>query len=120
MEIRNSHQIRLSGNFEISEPLEISTTYAIGLSAEIVSISKESNDDGNFNFIYKAKPIIGQASDGKKTIKFKDNKKQSWKLRYQLMAIAQDRGLDGEKFYTDTMIKLRHNTLAVLDFMESL
>ena len=116
----NSHQIKISGSFEIPEPLEINTTYALGISAEITDINKSSDDAGGFIYSYKAKPIIGQASDGKKTIKFKDNKKQSWKLRYQLMAIAQDRGLDGEKFYTDTMIKLRHHTLAVLDFLEGL
>ena len=117
---QNSHQIKINGSFEIPDPLEINTTYAIGLSAEITDINKSSDDAGGFVYSYKAKPLIGQATDGQKTIKFVDQKKQSQKLRGQLCMIAQERGVDPQKFYEDTLIDFRHFTLEILDFIQGL
>lgn len=116
----NSHSIKLTGTFDIPQPLEIDTSYTMVLQAEIISIAKHSQENGEYEFVYTAKSLVGEATDGKRVIKLEDKKKQSVKLRGQLVAIAQDRGLDPEQFYEAVMVKFRHHTLAILDFLEGL
>lgn len=117
----NSNQIKLSGNFEIPEALEIDRSYQIQLEVDIKSISKNSEEDGTYNFVFTAKPLKGDIIGvGEKNIKLKDKRKQSVKLRQQLGFLARDKGLDENEFYEVTMTKVRHHLLEILDYLESL
>lgn len=116
----NSHAIKLVGKFEISQPLNIDHNYTIALTADITSIAKHSQENGEFEYIYTAKAITGEATDGKAVIKLPQKGRQSVLLRGQLAVIATDRDLDPETFYNATMGSLRHNMVAVLDLIESL
>lgn len=117
----NSHAIKLTGKFEVAEPLEIDKSYGIKIMGGIVSISKQSQENGEYQFTYKIVPEFGEVEkDNGTVIKIQDKKKQSVKLRSQLAQIAQDRGLDQEEFYQATMVKFRHYTLEILDFLEGL
>lgn len=117
----NSNTIRLTGKFEIPEPLDIDHSYTSQITFGITGITKKSQENGEFEFTYHAKPEIGDIilKNGA-IIKFKKKVKQSVLLRQQLMFIARERGIDEEKFYDDTMIQFRHNTLEILDFLEGL
>lgn len=117
----NSHAVKLTGKFEIPEPLEIDTSYLITIAADITSISKESQENGEYEYTYTAKPTAGSIQAvGGKVVKLEDKKKQSVKLRQQLAFIAQERGIDPEKFYQATMTDFRHFTLEILDFLEGI
>lgn len=117
----NSHAIKVNGKFEIAEPLEIDHSYNIELRADITAISKNSQENGEFEFIYHAKPEIGGIEmDNGKMLKMQDKKKQSVKLRQQLGFIAKDRGLDEQKFYEETLTKIRHYLPEILDLIVGL
>jgi len=117
----NSHQLKLSGTFELPNPLEIDKNYGIFADVDIVSISKASQEDGSFEFVYSAKPTIGEVKmPNGEVIKLVDKKKQSVKLRQQLGFIAKDRGLNEQEFYETTMVKIRHYLLEILDLVEGL
>ena len=119
---QNSHQIRLTGSFEIPNALEIDISYPFVFEGDVISISKHSNENGEYEFVYKIKPLNGSVimESGQKVIKLIDKKKQSVKLRAQLAAIALDRGLEPEAFYEATLVKFRHYTMEILDFLEGL
>lgn len=117
----NSHTVKITGLSEIESPLEIGKSYEIKSKTECTSITKTNNDDGSFTFRFLLRQIQTEIirEDGE-VIRVRDNKKQSQKLRSQLVAIAIDRGEDPEKFYEDTMVKFRHYTLEILDFLKGL
>lgn len=117
----NSHILKITGVSELPEALELGKSYSFLIDADLNAIKKEDNDDGSFTFTYSAKQLTGEIKNELgKIIKFQDKKSQSKKLRSQLVAIALDRGLEPEKFYTDTMVNIRHYTLEILDFIEGL
>lgn len=116
----DSNQIRLTGSFELPSPVEIDKNYTLTVSADIVSVSKHSNDDGSYTYVYRAKVLTGEASDGQKVIKLVDKTHHSAKLRAQLGFLATERGLEPEQFYNAVMGDLRHNLLMVLDLLEGI
>lgn len=117
----NSHAIKLTGKFEIPTPLEIDKSYDLRLRVGISGISKQSQENGEYEFVYKAVPEFGEVEkESGEVIRLQDKKKQSVKLRAQLAQIGTDRGLDPEVFYEATMVKFRHYTLEILDFLEGL
>lgn len=117
----NSHILKITGVSELPNQLELGESYTLLLQADVTGIKKETNDDGTFNYTYSAKQLTGEVKDKLgKVVKFQDKKSQSKKLRSQLVAIALGRGLEPEKFYTDTMVDFRHFTMEILDFISSL
>lgn len=117
----NSHAIKLTGKYKIAEPLDIDNSYNTSLLVSITGISKHSQENGEFEFVYHAKPEYGEVgkSNGK-ILKMQDKKKQSVKLRQQLGFIAKDRGLDENEFYENTMVKIRHYLPEILDLIVGL
>lgn len=117
----NNHLLKITGVSELPNQLELGESYTFLLTADVNSIKKEDENNGTFTFTYSAKQLTGEVKDKLgKIVKFQDKKSQSKKLRSQLVAIALDRGLEPEKFYSDTMVDFRHFTLEILDFISSL
>ena len=117
----NSKSLRLSGRFELPEDLEIDDEYQFKFQGSVTSISKHSEEDGTFSFIYHIKPSTGEimGEDGK-VAKLKEKTRHSLILRRVLAQIAQDRLLDPDTFYSTTMASLEYNIMAILDFLEGL
>lgn len=114
--------IKLSGKFNINEPLVRGEDYILGL--EVNAKTKEEDDaeqTGELDITYKCPVIRGEiVSKLGKKIKIEDKGKQSAKLRQQLVFIAQERGLEPQQFYDATMVKFRHYTMEILDLLEGL
>lgn len=103
----NSHQIKLSGSFEIPEPVEIDRDYSIQFTGSVDEIKKKS-DGGEIGYVYCLKPLHGEIlSDKGKTIKVVRKGSQSQKLRALILA----RGLD----YEQTMSKIIDNVDIILE-----
>ena len=117
----DSYFIKLSGKFNIPEPLEVDSNLVLGLEVEVDDERKKSNKNGEYDFTYTCPALRGEivTNLGKK-IKFEKKTSDSALLNAQLRMIARERNLDEDKFYHETMVLLRHHTLAVLDFLEGL
>lgn len=119
--IQNSHTLKITGVSELPSPLEIGKSYELRITGDCNAIKKQNNDDGSFTFTYSVKQLTGElVADKGDVIKFTDRKSQSQKFRQQLVFIAQERGVDAEEFYEQTMTKFRHYTMQILDFISSL
>ena len=117
----NEHCIKLTGKFSIPQALDIDKSYDIRLKGGIVSISKESQEDGSYEFTYKLVPEFGEVEkDNGEIVKLKDRKHQSVKLRQQLEFIAQERNEEPQEFYETQMINIRHFLPQLLDYIETL
>lgn len=115
----NSHTLRISGLAELSQPLEIDNEYTLLLKADIYGIQKKSNQDGSFTYIHQAKLLTGEVVEkGGKVLKIKDKRKQSTQLRFALMAIAREKGIDEEDFYQNTMTKIRIKLEEILNLID--
>lgn len=117
----NSFTIKISGESEIEKPLEIGKAYQMQLQADCISITKTDNQDGTFTYKHTLKGTISEVvSELGDTIKVKDKRRQSQKLRGQLVSIAMDNGLDEEVFYEAQMVKIRHYLPEILDYISKL
>lgn len=118
---QHSYTAQITGLSELPEPLEIGKSYDIKITADCNSITKKNNEDGSFEYKYRLQQLTAEITkDNGEVVKVKDNKSQSKKLRGQLWAIGQEKGLDGQAFYEEQMTKIRHHLPYVLEYMESL
>lgn len=121
MENKNNYTAQIIGLSEIPVPLEIGKSYEIKITADCNSVTKQNNEDGTFTYKHKLKQLTAEiVKDNGEIIKVLDNKSQSKKLRGQLWAIGQEKGMDGQAFYEEQMTKIRHHLPCVLEYMESL
>lgn len=103
----NSHSIKLSGKFEIPEPLEIDRDYLVSINGSVDSIAKHS-DGGEFEYVYSLKPLYGEIlKDNGTTMKMTKKGSQSQKLRAEILS----RGLD----YSQIMSKIIDNLDLILE-----
>ena len=111
MEIEiKSYILRFSGQVELNEPLEISTSYNIVLDGEVRKSEDATNDDGTINRTYKFAPIKGQiVGVNGKVSQTKDARSQSKKIRavirHQFME-DKDTKLDEEQYYQQKTAKI--------------
>ena len=93
---------------------EIKNRQPIDIQPSLILKNKKNFKD----FVLEDFEIIG--TENIKKIKFEKKTSDSALLNAQLRMIARERNLDEDKFYHETMVLLRHHTLAVLDFLEGL
>jgi hypothetical protein len=87
MEI-NSHVLKLKGNSELPEALEIASNYHIALEGAVTGYKVEDNENGTVDYIYDFKPIkVDLLTPKGKSLKLKDNRKNSVKIRNYLFKI---------------------------------
>jgi hypothetical protein len=117
----NSHALKIIGTSEIPSALAVDKEYTLNIQGDCISVKKQTDDEGGFNYTYSVKQKTGEiASDDGNVIKIKDRASHSRKWRMQLVNIALDRNENPDEFYDKIMIKLRHNAYQVLDLLESL
>lgn len=109
----NSNSIQLSGKFEIPETLEIDNSYSISFSGGVTSISKHSQENGEYEYVYHIKAENGGilATKGR-VVKFIKKGSQAQKLRFELQGLGRD--------YDKDMSKLLNNLDQVLDLLDKL
>ncbi len=87
----NSNAVKLSGKFEIPEALEIDQSYEMKLTVGITSISKHSQEDGTFEFVFAAKPEFGEVlKNNGAVLKLKKKGSLSQVLRFKIQALGLD------------------------------
>lgn len=87
----NEYLVKFNGKLSITEPLDIDHSYRIGLDVEISEGTKQSNQNGTFNIIYKGQVIGGEVAKSNGDILLaKDNNSNSSKLRKQIFALGED------------------------------
>ncbi len=86
----NSHSIKLSGKFEIPEPIEPVKDYEIRITGSADSVTKfiESED---MEYVYNFKPLYGEVTlDKGRTIKVVKKGSKSQVLRAKILACGLD------------------------------
>ena len=86
-----SHSIKLSGKFSVEFPLDIDKDYQISLTGSIDSISKHSENNGEYEFVYNLKPLYGEVTTDKgDTVKMIKKGSKSQVLRAKILACGLD------------------------------
>jgi hypothetical protein len=84
----SSHILKLKGNAELPEAVEITHNYKITLEGSITGYKVEDNENGTENRIYDFKPVLVELlTPTGKTLKTKDPRKNSVKIRNYLFKI---------------------------------
>ncbi len=117
----NSNSVKIIGTSEIEGGLNIDETYTLTIQGDVVTIQKNTNDDGTYDFIYKIKQKTAKitSSDGRQVI-VKDTKSQSTRLRAQMMILAEQEGKNPQVEYDFYMLLLRHHWIIVREYLDSL
>ncbi len=103
-----SNSLQLSGRFEIPSPLETGHIYACGIELKVNKKEEVDLENGELEYIFKAKPIRGEVMTDLGKIRFEKKSSQSQKLRGQLIHIAEEAQIDGNEFYESTLVDIRH------------
>jgi hypothetical protein len=107
------HAIQLSGKFNVEFPLDIDKSYEFKMTGGVNRISKNSQENGEYEFVYHLKPEFGEVITDKGTVvKIKKKGSQSQKLRYDIMS----RDLNYEATMSDILTYLPD----ILDHIKSL
>ncbi len=102
----SSYSLKLTGKAEIPKALSIDSNYQLTLQGTIISSSDHSNQDGTASRVYVFKPVLISLIDERgETIKVKDMRKMSQKLRGLLFREWQESGekIDADEFYEREM-----------------
>lgn len=98
--MNETYYVKIQGKANIPKPLAIGHNYRLVADCSITSETKTDNDDGTFNVTFKVEPItIEIQRDNGETIKAKDPRKNSVKIRNSSRKVANDYALDEDKFY---------------------
>lgn len=107
----NSHILKISGSVEVSKALTSGYNYKVTIEGAVPKIEMVDNENGTFDVIYKMKPIrVEVVTETGETLKAKDPRSNSEKMRAQVRAIYLDKGLncDFEAFYDKFCALQRH------------
>lgn len=97
----NEHVVKLTGKANIPKELELGHNYKLVIDGEITAITESNNDDGTFDRYYKFVPILVKIElDNGETIKARDNRKNSQKIRNMLYKWYENTPTDGRDFDT--------------------
>lgn len=102
-------QLKINGRVNIPQRLEIGHNWNVSLSGSITKEERSDNNDGSFTTAFKFEPIQVEVLTPKgETIKAKDKRKLSQKLRGRLFMIWQEskQELDFDEFYDRAMAKI--------------
>lgn len=102
----NEHVLKLSGKATLPEAVLNTHAYSLLIDGSITSVTESDNHDGTVNVYYKFEPVLVQMiKDNGDTIKAKDIRSQSKKLRNLLYKIWEENGIPGEfePFYEKVM-----------------
>lgn len=107
----NERILKITGSACLEKGLEFGKEYRLALIAETNKISTVNREDGTHDIIYSAKLINAAILGEKETIKTKDKKRRSQKMRSALYLVWQEEGAQGEfdDFYDKTMAVLNYN-----------
>lgn len=101
----NENYLKLTGKVAIPEPLSLDTNYSVALQGTITGQDVRSNENGTQDSIWRFEPVKCEILTPQgKTIKAKDPRKLSQKLRGVMFAVNGQE--DFEIYYTDRMNKL--------------
>lgn len=117
--MQDTQLLKLSWKFEIESEVKVDTNYSLGIQGTIVSSNKVSNQDGSYTFIHMFRPIRWVvSSEDWESIKAKDNRKNSQKLRsYLTYAWSQDsKGYNTSEEYYDAFYRQIYKNM---DFINS-
>lgn len=93
-EIRD-YIIKFTGKISILEPIELGHNYQIKVDSTVTQETNVDNNDGTVDKLYKVEPIIGEViKDNGETLKIKDNRRNSEKIRKVCYAVWSSRSTD--------------------------
>lgn len=97
----NDYYIQFRGKANIPEPLNNGESYKVLLDGEVTAVTKSNNQNGTFTESFKFEPLIAEIikSNGE-TIKAKDTRGNSTKLRKVLYAVWSQKNVSGMDFDT--------------------
>lgn len=115
----NENIIKIVGSANINELLTIGNEYTVAAKVSCEEKQIKNNNDGTVNNVFKLYlqgQIAVKNSEGKQLIS-KDKNSNSKKLRNQIWAIWNEKGLDieFENYYDAVMQKIRSNLNAIVD-----
>jgi len=89
----NSNSLKIAGKAELPSDIEIAHNYHISLEGSVTGFKVEDNEDGTFNKIYDFKPVkVDLLTPLGKSLKLKDPRKNSQKMRNYLFKVYHDEG----------------------------
>ena len=106
MDTINEQIIKFSGKACIPEGLTLGNSYKVLIDGEITAITDSNNQDGTKNRIHKFEPILATITkDNGETIKTKDTRSWSTKLRKVIYAIwiNNNSNITSEEYYEKVM-----------------
>ena len=113
-EEKKEYQIKITGGFYISEPIDTKKSIKINLEADIYSAEKRDLQQNNeFLIVYKGKVLgMPEIKQGERKIRavVRNKKSQAW--RYAIESMGKD--------YDQTMGKMLENSEEILDFIDRL
>ena len=118
METINDYILKLTGKVSILEPLELGHNYKLLIDGEVTSVTDTNNQDGTKNRVYKYEPILCTIQkDNGETIKAKDARSNSTKIRKVLYAVwlQKNSDLDFDNFYDRFTALIISNVDALTD-----
>ncbi len=98
----NSHILRIMGKSELPHEIDETANYHISINGFINKVEFHDNEDSTWDKIYTFKPINVEVLDETgKTIKLKDPRSDSQKVRFNLHRIWSEEGIivPFDKFY---------------------
>lgn len=89
--------------------LERGKSYTLAMFCDLVDIQSPDNFDGSYDVVYVLKPTgeLHIKDEGKKIITKIDKRRQSQKLRAQIV-MSNETDMDDDEYYNRVMIKIRH------------
>jgi len=115
----NEHYLKLIGKVAIPEPLAIDTNYSLAIQGSITGQDVRTNHNGTQDSIWRFEPVKCEILTPQgKTIKAKDPRKLSQKLRGVIFATNQ--GEDEELRYERNLKRLIKNWELVENYLNTL
>lgn len=114
----NSRYIRLTGKAEVPKEISIGSNYYLGIDGSIVSKTVSDNENGTVDEMYLFKPVLIEVLTPKgETLKLKDTRKESQKLRSRLYVVwgENNSNLPFDVWYAKVMMQIRLNIEEVLE-----
>lgn len=99
----NDYYIQFSGKANIPKPLKNGESYKVSLDGEVTAVTTSNNQNGTYTEKFKFEPLIAEIIiEHGETIKAKDTRSNSVKIRKCAYAVWSQKnvaGMDFETFY---------------------
>ena len=116
----NDYILKLTGKVSILESLELGHNYQIKIDSTVTQVTDVDNNDGTLNRVYKIEPIIGEITkDNGETLKIKDARKNSEKIRNRSFAVWSSKStkIDSDEMYNKVTNWILSNMDSVQDII---